>query len=297
MIGSGLRLEEWEFLNLSAVEAKAVGERKLRDDRLAVLIDADNATASLVEPLLEEIAKYGTANVKRIYGDWTKPNLSSWKEKLHVYAIQPIQQYSYTSGKNATDSALIIDAMDLLYTGNFDGFCLVSSDSDFTKLACRLRESGLFVYGFGRKQTPVPFQKACDKFTYTEILGEHEVSDAMAESKNGQLQSNRNGESKKTQSSEGLKESLSARSGKLKQDKKLINLLQRAYEAAAGEDGLANLGAFGSQINKISPSFDSRNYEYTKLGALIRDVGLFEIQEVPSEHNPVVKVVYVKLKG
>jgi uncharacterized LabA/DUF88 family protein len=276
-----------------------VGERKLRDDRLAVLIDADNATASLIKPLLEEIAKYGTANVKRIYGDWTKPALNSWKEKLHVYAIQPIQQYSYTSGKNATDSALIIDAMDLLYTGNFDGFCLVSSDSDFTKLACRLRESGLFVYGFGRRQTPEPFQKACDKFTYIEILAEHEVSDAIAESKNVQAQANKNGHSKKAQGSESIaeKEKPSSRSGKLKQDENLINLLKRAYEAAAGEDGLANLGAFGSQINKISPSFDSRNYEYSKLGALIRDVGLFEIQEVSSEQNPVVKVIYVRLKG
>lgn len=283
------------ILTLSTVESSFVGERKLRDDRLAVLIDADNATASLIEPLMEEIAKYGTANVKRIYGDWTKPNLGGWKEKLHIYAIQPIQQYSYTQGKNATDSALIIDAMDLLYTGNFDGFCLVSSDSDFTRLACRLRESGLFVYGFGRKQTPIPFQKACDKFTYTEILGGHEVSEAIAESKNGQVQSSKNGHAKKTSDSE--KESLSSRTAKLQQDKKLINLLQRAYEAAAGEDGLANLGAFGSQINKISPSFDSRNYEYSKLGALIRDVGLFEIQEVTSEHNPVVKVVYVRLKG
>ncbi|WNZ44393.1 NYN domain-containing protein [Leptolyngbya boryana CZ1] len=280
---------------LSTVERTFVGERKLRDDRLAVLIDADNATASLIEPLMEEIAKYGTANVKRIYGDWTKPNLGGWKEKLHIYAIQPIQQYSYTSGKNATDSALIIDAMDLLYTGHFDGFCLVSSDSDFTRLACRLRESGLFVYGFGRKQTPIPFQKACDKFTYTEILVGHEVSEAIAESKNGQVQLSKNEHFKKAADLE--KENPSSRTAKLQQDKKLINLLQRAYEAAAGEDGLANLGAFGSQINKISPSFDSRNYEYSKLGALIRDVGLFEIQEVPSEHNPVVKVVYVKLKG
>jgi len=159
------------ILELKRCENRFMGERKLRDDRLAVLIDADNASANLIEPLLEEVAKYGTANVKRIYGDWTNNQLSGWKGKLHTYAIQPIQQYSYVSGKNATDSALIIDAMDLLYTGNFDGFCLVSSDSDFTRLACRLREAGLFVYGFGRKQTPISFQKACDKFTYTEIFG------------------------------------------------------------------------------------------------------------------------------
>ena len=126
-------------------------------NRLAILIDADNAKASLVEPLLKEIAKYGTANVKRIYGNWTSPQLSSWKDKLNKFAIQPIQQFSYTSGKNATDSALIIDAIDLLYTNNFDGFCIVSSDSDFNRLACRIRESGLFVYGFGEKKTPEPF--------------------------------------------------------------------------------------------------------------------------------------------
>jgi len=145
------------------------GEVQFRADRLAVLIDADNAT-SFIEPLLKEIAKYGTANVKRIYGDWTSPQLSSWKAKLHQFAIRPSQQFSYTSGKNSTDSALIIDAMDLLYTQNFDGFCIVSSDCDFTILADRIREYGLVVYGFGEKKTPEPFVKACDKFTYTEIL-------------------------------------------------------------------------------------------------------------------------------
>lgn len=280
-----------------------MGERKLRDDRLAVLIDADNASANLIEPLLEEVAKYGTANVKRIYGDWTQSQLKGWKEKLHIYAIQPIQQYSYTSGKNATDSALIIDAMDLLYTGNFDGFCLVSSDSDFTRLACRLREAGLFVYGFGRKQTPTSFQKACDKFTYSEILGAQEDSVMtpslkLVSDKELVQASTRNGYSKKEQ--EGIKQEEAdnnfSKAAKLQQDKKLVNLLKRAYEAAAGEDGLANLGAFGSQINKISPSFDSRNYEYSKLGTLVRDIGLFDVQEVASEHNPVVKVLYVKLK-
>ncbi|MGG6268054.1 NYN domain-containing protein [Leptolyngbya sp. AN03gr2] len=280
-----------------------MGERKLRDDRLAVLIDADNASANLIEPLLEEVAKYGTANVKRIYGDWTQSQLKGWKEKLHVYAIQPIQQYSHTSGKNATDSALIIDAMDLLYTSNFDGFCLVSSDSDFTRLACRLRESGLFVYGFGRKQTPTPFQKACDKFTYTEILGGEEsgtTSGKKSSSEEELMQiSAKNGHSKKEQETNKQEESdkTDSKVAKLRQNKKLINLLKRAYEAAAGEDGLANLGAFGSQINKISPSFDSRNYEYSKLGALIRDVGLFEVQEVASESNPLGKVLYVKLKS
>ncbi len=146
-------------------------------NRLAVLIDADNAKASLIEPLFKEISKYGTAHVKRIYGDWTKPNLNSWKDKLNKFAILPIQQFSYTSGKNATDSALIIDAMDLLYTQNFDGFCIVSSDSDFTRLVCRIREAGLVVYGFGESKTPEPFVKACDKFIYTEILETREISE------------------------------------------------------------------------------------------------------------------------
>lgn len=274
-----------------------MGDRKLRDDRLAVLIDADNANPNLIEPLLAEIAKYGTVNVKRIYGDWTQTQLNGWKDKLNIYAIQPIQQFSYTFGKNATDSALIIDAMDLLYTGNFDGFCLVSSDSDFTKLASRLREAGLFVYGFGRKQTPTALQKACDKFTYTEILGEQEeaapimATRSVSNKQESTKPDAKNGHSKKDQklaNSEEIDKVFS---------KELVGLLKRAYEAAAGEDGLANLGAFGSQINKISPAFDSRNYGYSKLGALVREMGLFEVQEISSEHNPAVKALYVKLRG
>jgi uncharacterized LabA/DUF88 family protein len=287
------------ILTLSTLEKSFVGERKLRDDRLAVLIDADNVTANLIEPLLEEISNYGTANVKRIYGDWTRPNLSNWKEKLHVYAIQPVQQYSYTVGKNATDSALIIDAMDLLYTHHFDGFCLVSSDSDFTKLACRLREAGLFVYGFGRKSTPIPFQKACDKFAYMEILGEHEISEAIAESEHKKEQLNQDDQSKKVQApgNSTKKESSSTRSAKLKQNKKLIALLKQAYEAAAGENGLVDLSALMVQIKKSSPSFASGNHGYSKFGALIKDVGLFEIQKVPNARNPAAKVVRVRLKG
>lgn len=149
-------------------------------DRLAVLIDADNAQPGVVGELLTEVASYGTATVKRAYGDWTTPQLGRWKDVLHVHAIQPVQQFSYTSGKNATDSALIIDAMDLLHSGRVDGFCLVSSDSDFTRLATRIRESGLAVYGFGERKTPKPFVAACDKFIYTEILKRPEVSEALA---------------------------------------------------------------------------------------------------------------------
>jgi len=254
------------------------GDLPFRATRLAVLIDADNANANLVEPLLKEIAKYGTANVKRIYGDWTRPQLSSWKDKLHKFVIQPIQQFSYTSGKNATDSALIIDAMDLLYTSNFDGFCIVSSDSDFTKLACRIRESGLFVYGFGEKKTPEPFQKACDKFTYTENLEE-------VEDKEGQ-KSELSSTERKAQSS-----------AKLKQNQKLVNLVKIAYDSITEEEGWASLGEIGIQLNKLDSSFDSRNYGYKKLGELIRAIDVFEINAIPHEKNPAVKALYIKLKN
>jgi uncharacterized LabA/DUF88 family protein len=147
--------------------------------KLAVLIDADNAQASTIQELLAEVSRYGTASVKRAYGDWTTPNLKGWKEVLHKLAIQPMQQFNYTTGKNATDSSLIIDAMDLLHSGGLNGFCLVSSDSDFTRLATRIREAGLLVYGFGEKKTPQPFVAACDKFIYTEILKPQDVATAQ----------------------------------------------------------------------------------------------------------------------
>jgi uncharacterized LabA/DUF88 family protein len=221
-------------------------------DKLAVLIDADNAQPSIIEGLLVEIAKYGTASVKRIYGDWTGPGLKGWKDILLEYSIQPIQQFAYTKGKNATDSAMIIDAMDLLYTGNFHGFCLVSSDSDFTKLASRLRESGLTVYGFGEQKTPSPFVSACDKFIYTEVL-----RDKMDEAERI---------AKKT-------------SSELKQDSRLVNLLRNAVEASSDDAGWANLGSVGSNIAKQSPDFDPRNYGYGKLGELASASKLFEVEE------------------
>ncbi|HYQ72472.1 MAG TPA: NYN domain-containing protein [Gammaproteobacteria bacterium] len=221
-------------------------------DRLAVLIDADNAQPSIVEELLAEIANYGVASVKRIYGDWTAPNLKGWKEVLLQHSIQPVQQFSYTKGKNATDSAMIIDAMDLLYTSNFNGFCLVSSDSDFTKLASRIRESGLLVYGFGEKKTPSAFVSACDKFIYTEVL---------------HAKTNGNDAISKKSSSE------------LKQDTKLVTLLRNAVEASSDESGWAHLAPVGSNIAKQSPEFDSRNYGYRKLGELVSATGLFELEE------------------
>jgi uncharacterized LabA/DUF88 family protein len=222
--------------------------------KLAVLIDADNARPAIVEGLLAEIAKYGTAHVKRIYGDWTKPDLNGWKEPLLRYSIQPIQQFRYTVGKNATDSAMIIDAMDLLYTERFDGFCIVSSDSDFTRLASRVRESGRIVYGFGERKTPEPFRTACDKFIYTEVLSSAtEFEPSTAPSK---------------------------RSAKeLRQDQHLLNLLRNAMEAASDDTGWAGLAVVGSIVSKQSPDFDPRNYGYSKLSGLINGIGLFETEE------------------
>jgi uncharacterized LabA/DUF88 family protein len=223
-------------------------------DKLAVLIDADNARPAIVEGLMAEVAKYGTAHVKRIYGDWTKPDLNGWKDVLLRHSIQPIQQFRYTVGKNATDSAMIIDAMDLLYSARFDGFCIVSSDSDFTRLASRIRESGQTVYGFGERKTPEPFRTACDKFIYTEVL----VPATEAEPSAGVKR-------------RSVKE--------LRGDTQLMNLLRNAIEAASDDSGWANLGAVGSIINKQSPDFDSRNYGYAKLSGLINGIGLFEAEE------------------
>ncbi len=233
--------------------------------KLAVLVDADNTQASIIEGLLAEVAKYGVASVKRIYGDWTNTNLRSWKDKLLEFAIQPVQQFSYTSGKNSTDSAMIIDAMDLLYTENLDGFCVVSSDSDFTRLAARLREDGKLVLGFGQRKTPKPFVAACDKFIYTEILREN---DEEKESKTE-------------------KEAQSRSQNDIKTDRRMKALLVSAVEDAADEFGWAYLGAVGTYIANRQPEFDPRNYGFRKLGDLIKACGLFEIDEraSPTDHG------------
>jgi len=240
----------------------------IQTQKLAVLIDADNTQPSIVEGLLAEIAKYGTANVKRIYGDWTGTHLRSWKEVLLLFSIQPIQQFRYTVGKNATDAAMIIDAMDLLYTNKFDGFCIVSSDSDFTKLASRIRESGLVVYGFGEKKTPEPFVSACDKFIYTEVLTSKEDDTLSIKRK-----------------------SVNA----LKQDTKLVNLLRNAVEASSDDSGWAHLAPMGSTIAKQAPEFDPRNYGYKKLGELVAATKLFQIEERTVGDGPS-KAVYLKDK-
>jgi len=220
--------------------------------KLAVLVDAENAQPSIVEGLLAEIAKYGTANAKRIYGDWTGSHLKGWKDVLLLHSLQPIQQFRYTVGKNATDAAMIIDAMDLLYTNKFDGFCIVSSDSDFTKLASRIRESGLVVYGFGEKKTPEAFVSACDKFIYTEVLSSKEDDTLSIRRKS---------------------------TNDLKQDTKLVNLLRNAAEASSDDSGWAHLATVGSNIAKQAPDFDPRNYGYGKLGELVAATKLFHVEE------------------
>jgi uncharacterized LabA/DUF88 family protein len=228
--------------------------------RLAVLIDADNAQASITEGLLAEVAKYGTAHVKRAYGDWTAPNLRGWKDQLLAQSIQPIQQFAYTTGKNATDAAMVIDAMDLLYSGRFDGFCIVSSDSDFTRLAARLRESSMTVYGFGERKTPKPFVAACDKFIYVENL-RFEEDDTVAGNA-GPKQAKRK----------------PATATQLKGDAALMGLLRNAVDAASDDDGWAPLAAVGNIITNQRPDFDSRSYGYGKLSDLIKATSLFEIE-------------------
>lgn len=229
---------------------------------LAVLIDADNAPAAIVEGLFEEIAKYGVANVKRIYGDWTGPQLGGWKKVLLDHSIQPIQQFAYTKGKNATDSSLIIDAMDLLYTRRFDGFCLVSSDSDFTRLASRLREEGLTVYGFGEEKTPQPFVSACDKFIYTELL--REDSAAVSSS-----------DTRAVVASATVEPSPSAK----KYPKVPVDFIAKIMDDIADEDGWAPLGSLGANITKLRPGFDPRAHGFKKLSDLIRaNAHAFELQ-------------------
>ena len=223
---------------------------KLPNLKLAVLIDADNAQSSIIQELLAEVSRHGVANVKRAYGDWTTTNLRGWKETMHRMAIQPMQQFSYTTGKNSTDSSLIIDAMDLLHGGKLDGFCLVSSDSDFTRLATRIREAGLLVYGFGEKKTPEAFVAACDRFVYTEILRPATVEEAKPSAEEARAQA-----------------------------PALRPMVIQAVTAAAREDGWASLSQVGSFLLKTNPSFDPRNYGCQKLGELMRLQKYLEMRE------------------
>lgn len=222
--------------------------------KLAVLIDADNSSISSIGPILEEIAKYGIASVKRVYGDWSNDSLKNWRDILLLNAITPVQQFAYTVGKDATDMILIIDAMDLLYSGSLDGFCIVSSDSDFTPLASRIRESGLNVYGFGKKSTPDAFKKACDKFIFIEnLVTDNLVADKKVEATSTNNKNNIND-----------------------LDKPTLNLIYKAVKDNADDSGWAYLGNVGTYISAVKPDFDTRNYGYAKLSGLIQASGLFE---------------------
>lgn len=247
-----------------------------QDLKLAVIIDADNVPANNVGVMMQEIAKYGIPTFKRIYGDWTKPNLSSWKSVLLDNAITPIQQYGYTSGKNSTDSAMIIDAMDILYTNRVDGFCIVSSDSDFTRLATRLRESGMKVFGFGEKKTPKPFIVACDKFVYLEILKGKRLGKSDLTPKNNKQPAEPDDSFQKI-------------------DSELISLIQLTVNEMADEDGWAFLGEVGNLLIKKRPEFDPRNYGFEKLTPLIKSLNKhFEIDERRTDRS-FVKLVYIRV--
>ncbi|WP_339875288.1 NYN domain-containing protein [Olleya marilimosa] len=243
------------------------------DIKLAVLIDGDNIPSAYVKEMMEEIAKYGNPTIKRIYGDWTKPNLNKWKSLLLENAITPIQQYGYTTGKNATDSAMIIDAMDILYSEKVDGFCLVSSDSDFTRLATRLREAGMKVYGIGEKKTPNPFIVACDKFIYIEIL-KNLTEDSTLEP------------TTKSSNSKNNYDTIT---------QKEIKLIATTIDDVADDDGWAFLGDVGSLLQKKQPNFDSRNYGFQKLTPLINSISAFEIDSREDTRGRM-KLIYVRIK-
>mgnify|MGYP000433432365 CR=1 FL=1 len=242
-----------------------------KDLKLAVLIDGDNIPSAYVKEMMEEIAKYGNPTIKRIYGDWTRPGLTKWKTLLLDNAITPIQQYGYTAGKNATDSAMIIDAMDILYSEKVNGFCLVSSDSDFTRLATRLREAGMHVIGIGEKKTPDPFIVSCDRFIYIEIL------------------KSRSKENESITSSKADK-----KGGVDKITPKVIRLISKTISDLADDDGWAFLGDVGSLLQKKQPNFDSRNYGFEKLTPLIDSTGMFEIDQRVGQGK--YKLMYVRNK-
>ncbi len=243
------------------------------DVKLAVLIDGDNIPSAYVKEMMEEIAKYGNPTIKRIYGDWTNPRLGKWKNVLLENAITPIQQYGYTAGKNATDSAMIIDAMDILYSGDVNGFCLVSSDSDFTRLATRLREAGMQVFGIGEKKTPNPFIVACDKFIYIEILKNMAAQDSAEDTATQKI----------------------SKSNVDKITNKEIRLISTTIDDLADDDGWAFLGDVGSLLQKKQPNFDSRNYGFQKLTPLISSISNFEIERREDARGRK-KLIYVKIR-
>ena len=238
---------------------------------LALLIDGDNATPKIISGLLAEVANYGTASVKRVYGDWTKPNLNGWKDCLLEDSIQPVQQFAYTTGKNATDGAMIIDAMDLLYTGRFSGFCIVSSDADFTRLAARIREQGVSVYGFGERKTTRAFITACERFVYFDLL---------------------NASVERAPVPPAAQEAAKPRTTKHPKDKALLAMLATAISAVADEDGWANLGRVGAHLAKQAPDFNTRDYGSTRLSELVEASGIVDVERTGDDN----KVVLARLK-
>ena len=258
------------------------------DLRLAVLIDADNVPYANVKAMLAEIARYGTPTIKRIYGDWTQPTLSGWKKVLLENAVTPIQQYSYTTGKNSTDSAMIIDAMDILYTNRVDGFCLVSSDCDFTRLATRLREAGKLVIGIGEQKTPTPFISACDRFIYLEILSDDKKKKQRSMKARG---------SQPALEEPGIGMPAAAvrqKGNRLPQE--VSEMIIVSVNDLADENGWAFLGDVGNLLLKKQPSFDSRNYGYQKLSQLIQAMDRFEIEPRDTE-NAHVKHIFIREKA
>ena len=271
-----------------------------KDLRLAVLIDADNAPRSAIGDVMAEVAVYGTPTIKRIYGDWTTPNLASWKPLLLENAITPVQQYGYTTGKNSTDSAMIIDAMDILYTGQVDGFVLVSSDSDFTRLAIRLREAGKKVYGMGERKTPNPFIVACDKFVYIEV-----IRSAAEKAKAEEVKGEEPKQEKAPKSKKPAKKKEEAPSPapapeppepESKVPKAVVELIADAVETMADEDGYAFMGDLGNLLVKKQPDFDPRNFGFSKLTQLVRYLPRFEV-DVRQTSLPHVKHIYVRDKA
>ncbi len=247
----------------------------LTDRKIAVLIDADNVSEKYITYIIDELSNHGTPTFKRIYGDWTKPRLSSWKNVLLNYSIIPIQQYSYTTSKNSTDAALIIDAMDILYSNNVNGFCIVSSDSDFTRLAARLREAGMYVIGMGEKKTPSPFISACEMFKYLEVLASSDSNNDDKDDKNGKQDT--------------LKEGIADK-------KELIKAIKIIITETSDEDGWAFLGEVGNRLTKRHPDFDTRNYGHTKLTPLITSLKEFEIQSRKTS-DPHITHYFVKNKS
>jgi uncharacterized LabA/DUF88 family protein len=254
-----------------------MSEPDFKELRLAVLVDADNIPALKVKEMMEEVSKYGTPTFKRIYGDWTNPSLNSWKRLLNEHAITPIQQFSYTTGKNATDSALIIDAMDILYTRRVDGFFIVSSDSDFTRLATRLREEGMRVFGMGQKKTPKPFIKACEKFIYIEVLGAAEAEEAESPAEDRRTNEPRPRRGK----------------GGAAIDRELRDLVEATIEDLTDEDDWLSMGHLGNGLMRKQPDFDPRNYGFKKLSDLVAAMPFLEFATRQSNGQ---KHFYVRLK-